>query len=90
MAHALRAGAEARDVARRAERLVGDLSAMEGFQPVAGGILEADQATDMELRRFGAAGQLHAGTCCLQPGGERIERGGIGHFPAEDLAAGGQ
>ena len=83
MAHAERAGAEAGNGAARAERLVGDLRAVERLQPIAGRVGERDQPADEALvgERRRLALHRHAGV--FQPRRQRIERRRVRHLPAE-------
>src|SRR6516162_890918 len=87
VAHAERAGAEAGNVAAGLERIGGGLSAVEDFEPVAGGIVEHDQVFDVALagKRARAARNLGAGR--LDARRHRVERRGVGDLPAEEADA---
>ena len=84
MAEAERAGAETRDRAARAERLLGDLGAVKRFQAIAGGIAKRDQRGNAPRVGQGLRLGGHLDPGGFQPGGERIELGCIGDFPAEE------
>jgi len=87
MAEPKRSGPEARYRTPRAKRHRVDLGAMEGLQPVAGGIMKRDQRLDAPRigERSGLGGNTHSRV--LQSRRERIERTGILNLPAEETGA---
>src|SRR5260221_6423082 len=84
MTHAERPGAEAGDRAAGLERRARGLGAVEYFEPIAERIGEHDEILDAAFirERARAAGNLDPGL--LQSRGKIIERGGVGHLPAEE------
>ena len=80
--HAERAGAEARDRAAGLERIGRDFGAVKRFEPVADRIGEYDQILDAAFvgERTRAARDLDV--VVFQMRRQRIERRGIGDFPA--------
>src|SRR5262249_40068790 len=85
VAHTLRAGTEAGDVAARLEGGVGDLGAVEGFQTIAGRVNEGDQARHAALVSQRSGFAFHGDAGGFEAGGERVKCRGVGDFPAEDL-----
>ena len=87
VAEAQRAGAKARDRAARLERLRCRFGAVKNLEPVAERIVEHDQILDVPLigERAGAAGDLDPAV--VQMRRQRVERGGVGGFPAEKTDA---
>ena len=87
VAHAERAGAETGDRAAGLERIGGGLGAVEDFEPVADRVVEHDQVLDAALvgQRARAARDLDAGLFEMRR--ERVERGGVGDFPAVERRA---
>ena len=85
--HAERPGAETRDRSARLKRLARGLGAVEDFEPIAQRIREHDEVLDAALvgKRARAARHLDAGL--LQSCIKSIERGGVGHLPAEESDA---
>src|SRR5690349_17783566 len=82
-----RAGTKARNIAPRSKGLVGDFRAMEGFEPIADGIVENNQTSDMPLisERSRAAGDRHARL--LEARRQRVERGSVRNLPTEEARA---
>jgi hypothetical protein len=66
---------------------VGDLSAVEGFQAIAGGVDEGDQARHAALVSQRGEFTFHGDAGGFEAGGERVKCRGVGDFPAEDLGA---
>ena len=87
VAHAERAGAEARDVAAGLERVGGGLRAVEDLEPIAGRIVEHDQVGDVPLVGQRARAARHLGAGRLEPRRKRVERGGVRDLPAEEADA---
>ena len=87
MTEAERAGAKARDRPARPERIRCRLGAVKNLEPVSERIVEHDQILDVPLlgERVGAAGDLDA--AIVQMRRQRVERGGVGGFPAEKTDA---
>src|ERR1700733_101015 len=83
--HALRAGAEARDVAGRFEGRVRDHGTVERLQPVAGGVGERDHPG--HAARVSQRGRLtlHSDPSLLKAARQRIEPRRICYLPAEHL-----
>ena len=66
---------------------IGDLGAVEGFQAVAGRIIEGNQAGHAALVGQDSGFAFHRDGGGFQAGGELIEGCGACDFPAEDLGA---
>src|ERR1043166_5630862 len=88
MAHAERAGAKTGDRTSGTELIGRGLGAMENLHAIADRVGEHDQVLHAPLvgERTRTPGDLH--TASFEPDAERIERGRIRDFPAEETDAG--
>jgi hypothetical protein len=87
VAHAERAGAEARNIAAGLERIAGGLGAVEDFEPVAGRVVEHDQVLDVTLVGERARAACHLGAGGFDARRDRVERRGLRDLPAEEADA---
>src|SRR5260370_41453640 len=84
MAHAERPVAEPRDGAAGLDRRARGLGAVEYFEPIAERIGEHDEILDAAFIRERARAARNLDPGLLQSRGKIIERGGVGHLPAEE------
>src|ERR1700730_9328702 len=87
MAETERPGAEARDRTARLEWRLVDLGAVKRLQPIAGRVPKRNQRANAPLIRKRLRLGRDRDAFALQPRGERIERGRIANFPAEEARA---
>src|SRR5215472_3068967 len=83
MSHALRPGAEASYMPRRAERFIGDLTTVKRLHTVTGGVAEGNDFSSATLVRHGGGFPPHRDAGLFQPRRQRSERRRVRDLPAE-------